>query len=319
MVFVLNVFERVLSGEKRIIVTGRKSLENFGYKGRSAKIWQFLNFTARSPNFEVKLKEVGSQNITVEANLVREFTDPKSVCIGYITSGSDEELEILRKNFQIWQEQPFLKINKEFAIAIDFDAMNDKWEKFAKAEGISLIPCQGTSSTGGRALTAQKKHVLMSACESDVYILAHARIRPARFQEEDILNHMLTAFTTPRVLYLGQPYLDLIGINSLEVLGPNTKLPFFSGYHLDGWFKLLKTKFFYIDGGISVIDARYTGRKIFNVAFAWGEAEDVEIAKNLYIKGICASLLDVAIVESLTNKRNSLSRLKYFARRALSN
>lgn len=317
MVFILNICERLQTENRTVTVTGRTAEENFGYSGASAKIWQFQNFVARSDNYEVVKKETNAQTISVEALLVREYSDPQSVCIGYITSGSAGELSILRENIKQWQHQSFPSMERKFAVAIDADAINDGWRALAEEAEVELIPCTGTVTPAGRMLTARKKHSLMTSCTADLYILAHSRIRPKQFGEKELLEGMLSFFATPRVFYQGQPYLDLIGVNSLEVLGANNKLPFFSGYHMKDWYKLLKTKIFYVDGGISIVDTRYTGRDVFNIAFAWGEAEDVEIAKNLYDRGMCASLIDVAAVESLTNKRSSYSRAKYFARRVL--
>lgn len=288
-----------------ILEVNDEPFQSYSLSKNRIDFWQVKLETFRVLKDRVDILEVNNQtgSIVLRKRQEKELF-PKGFSFGIVFGGPDEAL--LKTAVDSILANPFLQSAPfEIIIAgpssVDARQLLGLWQNHPQIRYL-----EADIADTPRVMICQKKNKLFEACRFGLVTISHTRITfPVDYAEK--LWQGIVEMATPKVVLAenGEKYLDYFLFHNYNDLTRTRTSHIVGLQNIDGdYLYYMTNRVPGIDGGINIFNKNIVIAGPYNEYVAWGEAEDAELAANLYQQGILIDYLPGITCFSQTNKIN---------------
>lgn len=268
------------------------------YSKNSASLWQVINLLQTEVYQNIVSFEVVDNCIFIK-KIPSNIYSINKVSIGIVYSGTRTEATLILDNIMHLRHS---NIESEVVICgPEKGRANFDVKKISSSLSLRYI-AYDIEPENSRFPISKKKNHLFNSLNYDIRVIAHARIKFGESFISTISGYKFDVIT-PRVTDTkGNRYLDLVLVGSYDTFRFNPSNIIISNLVEKDYYRLLKNRVPYIDGGLIIINAKVVKEFPFNPKIAWCEGEDLDFARRAYFQGVLLDLLPTTTCQSTSIK-----------------
>ena len=305
-----------LSFEQELLI---KNLEfgGYGLSGRGIKAWKVRAFLRRISSRK-KIKIIKKKS---DISLIKTYKEPTpdglSIC--FVSDCSIKSANLINLSSLAIDNFICNRDDKKIEILICIDSQpNERFkskimEAYSAKVKIKFLECNAVDEDHFYINT--KKSLLWQKSSFERCIFLHDRISVTLNLLSVLFEEEYEAFT-PKILFEGEPYLDLIfySHNPLKLTKQNVGPFLCSNHNIDCGIFYAKGMFAYADGACIALNKALIKTNVFEETshIPWGEAEDVHVSTILNAMGVYIDYKPYCEAHSNVTKVPPVGILKQF-------
>ena len=294
----------------------------YGLNRRCINRWQILSEAALALSGRgvfMPLEQKGD----IAFRIGEAFSPCRSVTFGIVFSGRENECSMLEGALRSISEiRGVNSDNCEIVVLGGGECDGTQMVRDYRHLNLRYIYHEGAIENG-RFLVSQKKSRFFEVATNDALVISHTRIGFDPSFCEALFRQRFEV-CAPRVYFMEgetkRPYLDYVLVGDYDVTKTRRIRTLLSSDFGDKHLYLMRNRVAYVDGGITIFDRRKIDQSPFLRELAWGEAEDLVMARKMfgdgYLIDYCPDMLAYSTTDKLKGRISFRHRISKSIRRA---